>query len=776
MEPEPTRSQARGRAEAISVSVGAHTIHVPARSERARARDVTDASRRRAEVVRLATFAALSLYGTGRWMTLMRDPPAWRLIGVFGLAVALAGVVPRLRRRSRPAAGVATAVLVLAALPMAGLRWHWVVHLKVAVSATRIGDGLQALPNVLVPYLGSSHAVRLVIVLGAAVLLLAGAAVLALAPPTCGDARRAAAALPLLALAVVPSTLVRPQLAYLQGFVLFALLAAFLWGERLRRDGAATALAVAVAAGAVGALAAPRIDAHKPWIDYRSWAGTLTRTHVDTFNWNQTYGPLRWPRSGHQVLTVAARTGDYWKAEDLDEFDGRAWVLSEPVTDPVALPQPSPASLKRWTQRVAVSITGMRTVNVIAAGSSSLLTGLDGATVPGADPGTLVARRELGPGTSYAVSSYSPHPSAAQLRAVGGRRYPHNATVPYRMLSIPQSALEGSSTVTQIVFPVWRGGGAFGEQVVRASPYARAYALARRLATHARTPYDFVASVERFLSRGHRYDEHPPPARFPLESFLFTHRVGYCQQFSGAMAMLLRMGGIPARVAAGFTPGGFQTETHTWQISDTDAHAWVEAWFPRYGWVRFDPTPTSAPARGGNAPDPILKSLTGLGGSQTIAAPRREIGVNATLSKTASASSGSGPSPWLALPGLLVLAALGWLAWSLLHPAAGSEQLLAELRRAMARTGRPLSDDVTLATLERRFADSPAAAGYVRSLRLARYGAADAPPTAAERRALRRQLAFGLGASGRLRALWALPPRRYRWGRGRRSRSDPSTS
>ena len=106
-----------------------------------------------------------------------------------------------------------------------------------------------------------------------------------------------------------------------------------------------------------------------------------------------------------------------------------------------------------------------------------------------------------------------------------------------------------------------------------------------------------------------------------------------------------------------------------------------------------------------------------------------------------------------------MLAAIGRLAWIVLHPAGSSEQLLAELRRAMARTGRPISEDVTLATLERRFADSPAAAGYVRSLRLARYGAADAPPTSAQRRALRRQLAFGLGATGRLRALWALPPR-----------------
>ena len=207
----------------------------------------------------------------------MRNPPVWRLIGLLALALALAGIVPLARRRSRVAAGVLGLALVLAALPMAGLRWHWVVHLKIAHSADRIGAGLQALPNVLVPYLGSNHGVRLVIVLGAAVLLLDAAAVIAFAPRTFGDGRRAAAALPLLALAVVPSTLVRPQLPYLQGFVLFALLAAFMWGERLRRDGAATALAVAAVAGVAGALVAP---ASTP----TSRGSTIAR------------GPARWSR------------------------------------------------------------------------------------------------------------------------------------------------------------------------------------------------------------------------------------------------------------------------------------------------------------------------------------------------------------------------------------------------------------------------------------------------------------------------------------------------
>ena len=56
---------------------------------------------------------------------------------------------------------------------------------------------------------------------------------------------------------------------------------------------------------------------------------------------------------------------------------------------------------------------------------------------------------------------------------------------------------------------------------------------------------------------------------------------GYCQQFSGAMALLLRMGGVPARVGAGFSPGTLDSDRDEYVVRDLDAHSWVEAYFPR---------------------------------------------------------------------------------------------------------------------------------------------------------------------------------------------------
>ena len=63
------------------------------------------------------------------------------------------------------------------------------------------------------------------------------------------------------------------------------------------------------------------------------------------------------------------------------------------------------------------------------------------------------------------------------------------------------------------------------------------------------------------------------------------------------MALLLRMGGVPARVATGFSPGGYSKRKQAWIVRDTDAHSWVEAWFDGYGWVTLDPTPSDTPAR-----------------------------------------------------------------------------------------------------------------------------------------------------------------------------------
>jgi hypothetical protein len=750
------------------VSATAHVAVLDAPGRRSEpSRIEADATPERVRI-RLATFAALGLYGALRWATLLAPAPGWRLLGLFGLALVLAAAGPWIRLVSVPAAILAAAVALLAALAVAGVPLAWVVHHRVGVTAHGIGQGLAALPGVLLPYNGINGWIRVVIVLGAGVLLLDAALVLAFAPRAFGDLWRAAAALPLTALAVVPSTLVRPQLPYLQGLLLFGLLAAFMWGERLRRHvlGAAIALAALVGVGAM--IAAPSLDQHTPWLNYRAWANTFAPAHVDVFDWNQTYGPLKWPRSGHEVLEVRATNPDYWKAQNLDVFNGFGWSQG-PGTVGAQIPPPDAAATARWTQQLTVTIEGMRTTDVIAAGTASDPTSIPGGAVPGVSSGTWSAARELGPGTSYRVTTYSPHPTPAQL-AHAGKHYPNQALADFRSIELPRTALS-IGVAPEVRFPPFHSHapiesvigayGVTGAGVVEQSPYAGAFALAQGLASRAATPYQFVRSVQRYLSvsNGFSYNQNAPVRTYPLESFLFTDKLGYCQQFSGAMALLLRMGGIPARVASGFTSGSYDKTTHEWVVSDLDAHAWVEVWFPHYGWVRFDPTPAAAPARSGLAPIPVVKRLPG----ENAAASHAPREITATGAPGTSQQHHGGRGVEVLVVVLAVVLALALASVALLRMRRGAEpsddRLVLELERALARCGRPVSDGVTLASLEQRFRYSPAAADYIRAIRLARFGAGGQPPNSAQRKALRGQLGLGLGPVGRLRALWALPPR-----------------
>jgi hypothetical protein len=77
-----------------------------------------------------------------------------------------------------------------------------------------------------------------------------------------------------------------------------------------------------------------------------------------------------------------------------------------------------------------------------------------------------------------------------------------------------------------------------------------------------------------------------------VEYFLFEQRRGYCEQFSSSLAVMARSLGIPARVATGYAPGEYNPFTGYYDVRASDAHAWVEVYFPGYGWSTFDPTPS----------------------------------------------------------------------------------------------------------------------------------------------------------------------------------------
>ncbi len=125
---------------------------------------------------------------------------------------------------------------------------------------------------------------------------------------------------------------------------------------------------------------------------------------------------------------------------------------------------------------------------------------------------------------------------------------------------------------------------------------ARIPELARTITANATTPADKAVALESYLRTRYTYtlDLAGKPGKDPLAHFLFGTRAGHCEYFASAMAVMLRSLGIPSREVNGFLPGEYNSLGGDYIVRASDAHSWVEAYFPGNGWVVFDPTPPAA--------------------------------------------------------------------------------------------------------------------------------------------------------------------------------------
>jgi hypothetical protein len=123
--------------------------------------------------------------------------------------------------------------------------------------------------------------------------------------------------------------------------------------------------------------------------------------------------------------------------------------------------------------------------------------------------------------------------------------------------------------------------------------YPTVQALARQITAHTTTVYGKIEALEHWMRINVKYSTDIPPllpGQDAVVQFLFHGRIGYCEQISTALAIMLRTLGIPAREATGYVPGSFNPITDLYEIQAKDAHAWVKVDFPGYGWQSFDPT------------------------------------------------------------------------------------------------------------------------------------------------------------------------------------------
>ena len=117
--------------------------------------------------------------------------------------------------------------------------------------------------------------------------------------------------------------------------------------------------------------------------------------------------------------------------------------------------------------------------------------------------------------------------------------------------------------------------------------------LADQITRGSTNVFDKAANIERYLmgNYGYTLDLSGTHGDDPLADFLFVRRAGHCEYFASAMTVMLRAEGIPARYVTGFSPGEYNDVGGDYIIRESDAHAWVEVYFPDYGWIPFDPTP-----------------------------------------------------------------------------------------------------------------------------------------------------------------------------------------
>jgi hypothetical protein len=736
---------------------------------------------------RALAFAGLSALLVGHWAALIAEPPVARLVLAVPIALALGAVLARLgagsagtapHPRQQATAATVTAVALIAGVVTVGVPLAQLLPGGWGELGANVDEGLAGLSG------RPSYPVETDVVWARLLLLVPvplfviGAAALAWWPPGPRPRRALASSrLPalifLLAGYAVAVAANDGRREYGWGLAVLALIVLWLWAPMLRRAGP---LLLVVAIAAVSVPLASVLRSERPWVDYSDWQ-IPAATEGTAFAWDHGYGPIDWPRTGDTLFRVRSTQPRYWRAALLESFDGEGWRHEGGGGPAVPGSIPSPAELAASPPEIEqadVSVVALESELVVSPGTPLFVQGISGAERR--PDGSMVSESEpLTRDTSYTVNAYVPDPGAAQLRAAS-RAYPP-ALSPYTELTLPlrpRLALTPTPVPTDLPVPL------FGSEISRApvesaidaSVYREVGELARRLTAGEPTAYDATKAIEAHLRDTYDYDEEPPLRRFPLAAFIGGDRAGYCQQFSGSMALMLRMVGIPARVATGFTPGERRPEDRElFEVTDLDAHSWVEVFFNGIGWVPFDPTPSASPASAQSGGAGVVSAAIGAGSSPSLE-PELSPG---ELQIPALGPGGEGGEQASDGPGAaLVLAALAALAAAaaVLAIAARSarsrslpaeellERRIAELPGTLRGIGWPRPKPLTLLAIERRLETNrmSAAARYVAGLRDSRYSASAEPPAAAARRAARRELSRGRGVRARLRLWAAMPP------------------
>ncbi len=286
------------------------------------------------------------------------------------------------------------------------------------------------------------------------------------------------------------------------------------------------------------------------------------------------------------VMDVTTAVNRYYQATVLDTYTSRAWELSNTVGVNLATQSVfTPEFVARRTITQTVTMLQMTNVimgapmpvNVSVPANARVIPqgltpeeALAAESIGVAELGLIISHQIIQPGQSYTITSSISFATESQLRSDSSVYSPD---IRARYLQLPDA-------VPQRVFD-----------------------LADELAAGYDNPYDIAKAVETYV-RGYQYNDQipgPAPGEDAADYFLFEEKQGYCDYYATSMAVMLRHLGIPARLVQGYATGEYDPVTGRYRLLESDAHSWVEVYFPTYGWIQFEPT----------ASEPVIERRTG---------------------------------------------------------------------------------------------------------------------------------------------------------------------
>ena len=552
---------------------------------------------------------------------------------------------------------------------------------------------------------------------------------------------------------------------------------------------------VAVVASSSAAVAKPAFLSWQSWDPYDRPTAPVSVEYV----WRANYEGITFPEEPTVVMRVKAsgpKRSLYWRATTLDDYSGDIWDEAKDFGDAEQREQidaigensllpPAADNEEDWI-RQDITIEALRDTHLLASAQPVRWRPGTEAPVADDDGDVVIVPDALRRNQRYTVWSYVPQAKPSQLANFNGE-YPAAAERYLEVVyeGVPAWNAEGRNTQMEVFFNATHEGDAKIEAL------ESVYQAALGVTTGSRSPYEAAVLLETWFREagGFTYNEQPPlpiGGEPPLVDFINNTKQGYCQHYAGAMTLMLRLLGIPSRVAVGFTSGTYDKDDKEWVVSDSNAHAWVEVYFPRFGWIPFDPTPgrgqlgaTYLPSSGqfnfGDAADiGLAEPLSGLNPALQEGFRTAQQGPGGQDSAVGSSGSGTvgtvrdrGPSLILVLLVVIggafaAIVGLKAVRRSARFATRDPRELASACRRDvvgyLADQGVDVSPSATLpeigATLERYYAVS--AEPLVRDLTLARFGPPSGAPDALRRarrelREVRRNLRRRLGIISRVR-------------------------